>query len=98
MANHENIITEIKRLIALNFINNEKYFEEYKKYSCYKIEKNKDNFIVINIDGKQYTLEEILSYLIKQIIENGKNKSIIIKKKNCIRGSFMLWNPRKNID
>ena len=81
MANHENIITEIKRLIALNFINNEKYFEEYKKYSCYKIEKNKDNFIVINIDGKQYTLEEILSYLIKQIIENGKNKSIIIKKK-----------------
>ena len=81
MANHENIITEIKRLIALNFINNDKFFEEYKRYSCYKIEKNKDNFIVININGKQYTLEEILSYLIKQIIENGKNKSIIIKKK-----------------
>ena len=81
MANHNNTITEIKRLISLNFINNDKYFEEYKKYTCYKIEKNENNQIVININGKQYTLEEILSYLIKQIIENGKSKSIIIKKK-----------------
>ena len=80
MANYDNTITEIKRLIALNFINNDKILEDYKKHICYKIEKNENNNIVININEKKYTLEEILSYLIKQIIENGKNNSIIIKK------------------
>lgn len=80
MANYDNTITEIKRLIALNFINNDKILEDYKKHICYKIEKNENNNLVINIKEKKYTLEEILSYLIKQIIENGKNNSIIIKK------------------
>ena len=80
MANYDNTITEIKRLIALNFINNDKILEDYKKHICYKIEKNENNNLLININEKKYTLEEILSYLIKQIIENGKNNSIIIKK------------------
>lgn len=79
-ANYDNTITEIKRLIALNFINNDKILEDYKKHVCYKIEKNENNNLVINIKGKKYSLEEILSYLIKQIIENGNNKNIIIKK------------------
>jgi len=80
MSNYNNSITEIKRLISLNFINNDKIIEEYKKHVCYKIERNEDNNLVININEKKYTLEEILSYFIKQIIEKGKNKSIIIKK------------------
>ena len=53
MANYDNTITEIKRLIALNFINNDKILEDYKKHICYKIEKNENNNLVINIKEKK---------------------------------------------
>ena len=52
MSNYNNSITEIKRLISLNFINNDKIIEEYKKHVCYKIERNEDNNLVININEK----------------------------------------------
>ena len=81
LSNSQNIISEIKRLIALNFLNDNQYFEEYKKYLSFQIEKSENNTLLINIKGITYSVEEILSYLIKQIIENGKNKNILANKK-----------------
>ena len=81
LSNSQNIITEIKRLIALNFLNDSQYFEEYKKYLSFQIEKTENNTLLINIKGITYSVEEILSFLIKQIIQNGKNKNIFANKK-----------------
>lgn len=75
-----NIIKEIMRLVSLSFINDDNYFEEYKKYLSFNIEKRDDISLIIKIDGKIYSVEEILSFLIKQIIENGKNNNIFAKK------------------
>ena len=81
LSNSKNIISEIKRLIALNFLKDNQYFEEYKKYLSFQIEKTENNTLLINIKGITYSVEEILSYLIKQIIENGKNNNILANKK-----------------
>ena len=76
-----NTIDEIKRLISYNFIYDNKFFEEYKKYLGYNIERTNENFLSVNIDGKIFSIEEILSFLIKQIVENGKYANIFVKKK-----------------
>ena len=76
-----NTIDEIKRLISYNFIYDNKFFEEYKKYLGYNIERTNENFLSVNIDGKDFSIEEILSFLIKQIVENGKYANIFVKKK-----------------
>ena len=76
----DNTISEIKRLISYNFIYDNKFFEDYKKFLSYKIERANDNSLLINIDGKTFTIEEILSFLIKQIILNGKNNNIFANK------------------
>jgi len=76
-----NTIDEIKRLISYNFIYDNKFFEEYKKYLGYNIERTNENLLSVNIDGKVFSIEEILSFLIKQIVENGKYANIFVKKK-----------------
>ena len=75
-----NTIDEIKRLISYNYIYDNKFFEEYKKYLSYNVERGNDNLLSINIDGKIFSIEEIFSFLIKQLVENGKNDNIFVKK------------------
>ena len=79
-SDYINTITEIKRLISYNFIYDKNIFEEYKKYLSFNIERSNNNELVVNIDEKSFSIEEILSYLLKQIIEKGKNKDIFAKK------------------
>ena len=79
-SNVYNTISEIKRLISLNFLKDDNYFEEYKKFLSYKIEKTFDGHIIIKIGEKTYSIEEILSYLIKNIVENCQNQDIFPKK------------------
>ena len=79
-SNYNNTITEIKRLISYNFIYDKNIFEEYKKYLSFNIERSNNNELVVNIDEKSFSIEEILSFLLKQIIEKGKNKDIFAKK------------------
>ena len=79
-SNFNNTITDIKRLISLNFINDDEYLENYKKYLSYNIEKTENKSLVINIEGKKYSIETVLSFLIKQIIDNRKNNFIFAKK------------------
>ena len=79
-SNYNNTITEIKRLISYNFIYDKNIFEEYKKYLSFNIERSNNNELVVNIDEKSFSIEEILSFLLKQIIERGKNKDIFAKK------------------
>ena len=93
-----NTIDEIKRLISYNFIYDNKFFEEYKKYLGYNIERTNENLLSVNIDGKVFSIEEILSFLIKQIVENGKYANIFVKKKICICCSFLLWIKGKRIN
>ena len=80
MSQFDNTISEIKRLISYNFIYDNNFFEDYKKFLSYKIERADDNSLIINIDGKLFSIEELLSLLITQIIENGKNNNIFVKK------------------
>ena len=79
-SNYNNTITEIKRLISYNFIYDKNIFEEYKKYLSFNIERSNNNELVVNIDERSFSIEEILSFLLKQIIERGKNKDIFAKK------------------
>ena len=79
-SDYINTITEIKRLISYNFIYDKNIFEEYKKYLSFNIERSNNNELVVNIDEKSFSIEEILSFLLKQIIEKGKNKDIFAKK------------------
>ena len=79
-SNYINTITEIKRLISYNFIYDKNIFEEYKKYLSFNIERSNNNELVVNIDERSFSIEEILSFLLKQIIEKGKNKDIFAKK------------------
>ena len=79
-SNYNNTITEIKRLISYNFIYDKNIFEEYKKYLSFNIERSNNNELVVNIDERSFSIEEILSFLLKQIIEKGKNKDIFAKK------------------
>ena len=79
-SDYINTITEIKRLISYNFIYDKNIFEEYKKYLSFNIERSNNNELVVNIDEKSFSIEEILSFLLKQIIERGKNKDIFAKK------------------
>ena len=57
----ENIITDIKRLIPLNFITNEKYFEEYKKYLAYDIKKE-NNEVKVIINRKEYNIIDLYAF------------------------------------
>ena len=75
----ENIITDIKRLIPLNFITNEKYFEEYKKYLAYDIKKENNELKVI-INRKEYNIIDLLSLIFKQLIDNANEYGIIFHK------------------
>ena len=79
-SDYINTITEIKRLISYNFIYDKNIFEEYKKYLSFNIERSNNNELVVNIDERSFSIEEILSFLLKQIIEKGKNKDIFAKK------------------
>ena len=79
-SDYINTITEIKRLISYNFIYDKNIFEEYKKYLSFNIERSNNNELVVNIDERSFSIEEILSFLLKQIIERGKNKDIFAKK------------------
>ena len=80
-SNYSNTINEIKRLIAYNYIYDNNIFEEYKKYLSYNIERSNNNDLVVNIDDKTYSIEEILSFIFRQLIIRGENNDIFAPKK-----------------
>ena len=80
ISNFNHTISEFKRILGVNYRKDNLNYENYKKYLSYDLIEKEDEPLLIKIDNDKFTPEEIYAYIIKKIIDNGKNNEIYITK------------------
>ena len=80
ITNYDKTITEVKRLLGKTYSKRDTQFQNFKKHLSYDLIENEDQPILIKIKDDLFSPEEIYGYLIKKVIDNGKQNNIFTRR------------------
>ena len=80
ISNYSHTISEFKRILGVNYEKDNLNYENFKKHLSYELIEKEDKPLLIKIDNDIFTPEEVYAYLIKKIVDTGKNNEIYTTK------------------